>query len=131
MRKLLGNIEIQLDKRNTLVFRGARDFHLECTEGFGWLTVEGHPCDIVLAKGESVQIQNDGLGLIQGLPSGSFQLKNMATKIIDHENRVANVTFQYLNLPEQRDGAVMHMLEIANGMVEVFRKRLGSLNPKI
>lgn len=75
----LGNVVIQLAEGKKLAFRGARDVHLECTEGFVWLTVEGQPGDFLLAKGERLRIESNGLALIQGLPLGSVRLLSMAT----------------------------------------------------
>lgn len=75
----LGNLVIQLAEGKKLAFRGARDIHLECTEGLVWLTVEGQSGDFLLAKGERLRIESCGLALIQGLPSGSVRLVSMAT----------------------------------------------------
>jgi hypothetical protein len=72
--------EIQLEDRKSLAFHGARNFTLECTSGWAWVTVEGFVADFVLAKGESLQIESDGLGLIQGMPSCSVHMANIETK---------------------------------------------------
>ncbi len=74
-----GNMVIQLAEGISFAFRGARDVHLECTEGMVWLTVEGQICDFLLAKGERLRIESNGLVLIQGLPSGSVQPVSMTT----------------------------------------------------
>ncbi len=78
MIMLLRNMVIQLAEGKKLAFRGARDVRLECTEGPVWLTVEGQSDDFLLSKGERLRIEDDGLVLIQGLPSGSVQLSGMA-----------------------------------------------------
>ena len=74
----LHNMVIQLAEGKRLAFRGGRDVHLECIEGRVWLTVEGQLCDLLLAKGERLRIGSNGLTIIQGLPSGSVQLVDMA-----------------------------------------------------
>ena len=87
MHMELGNMVIQLAKGKRLAFRGARDVHLECTEGRVWLTVMGQPGDFLLAKGERMRIKSNGLTLIQGLPSGSVQLVSIATRLIRSGSR--------------------------------------------
>ena len=87
MLMTLRNMVIQLAEGKSLAFRGARDVHLECTEGMVWLTVEGQPGDFLLAKGEQVRIESNGLALIQGLPSGSVQLVSMARSSIRQGSR--------------------------------------------
>lgn len=131
MQMALGNSVIQLGDRKILAFRGARDAYLECIDGFVWLTVEGHACDVVLAKGERVRIEKNGLGLIQGLPSGSFQLVRMATGLNHQESRTPDFTFSDLPLSVQNDGLVIRLAEMANGMVNVFKHGFQSIIPMI
>jgi hypothetical protein len=83
----LKNMVIQLTEGKRLAFRGARDAYLECTEGMVWLTVEGQPGDFLLAKGEQLRIESNGLALIQGLPSGSVKLISMARSSSRQVNR--------------------------------------------
>jgi hypothetical protein len=89
MHMELGNMVIQLAEGKRLAFRGARDVHLECTEGRIWLTVEGQSDDFLLAKGERLRIASNGHALIQGLPSGSVQLLSKATRSIRPGSRFA------------------------------------------
>lgn len=74
MKMSFKDMVIQLAEGKMLAFQGARDVHLECTEGMIWLTIEGQSGDFLLTKGERQCIESNGLGLIQGLPSGSVQL---------------------------------------------------------
>ena len=74
MRMSLENGVIQLAAGKPLAFRGARDVHLECTEGMVWLTLAGEPDDYFLAKGERLRIEHDGLALIEGNPTGAIRL---------------------------------------------------------
>jgi hypothetical protein len=78
---LLENMVIQLAEGKPLTLRDARGAYIECTEGFVWLTVEGLADDFLLCKGERLRIVNNGLTLIQGMPSGSIRLsrKNACT----------------------------------------------------
>lgn len=85
----LGNMVIQLAEGRRLAFRGARDVHLECTEGMVWFTIEGQLDDFLLAQGERLHIASNGLALIQGLPFGSIQLIRKEPKSIHQENRFA------------------------------------------
>ena len=78
----LGNMVIQLAEGKRLAFRGARDVHLECTEGLVWLTVEGQAGDFLLARGERLRIESNGLAIIQGMPSASIRLDSMAAEPI-------------------------------------------------
>ena len=73
----LKNIVIKLEEKQ-LAFRGAREVHLECTEGVVWLTVEGQPGDFLLTRGERLGIESNGLALVQGLPSGSVRMVSEA-----------------------------------------------------
>ena len=87
MRKSLRNGVIQLAENRPLAFRGGRGVHLECTEGMVWLTVEGQPGDFLLAKGERLRIDNNGLALVEGLPSGAIRLVSEAPWAIRWANR--------------------------------------------
>lgn len=87
MRMSLKNGVIQLAEGKPLVFRGARHVHLECTEGTVWLTVEGQPDDFMLAKGERLRIENDGLALVEGNPSGTIRLISEASWSIRRAHR--------------------------------------------
>ena len=79
MRMSLGNGIIKLAKGRPVAFRGARNVHLECTEGLVWLTLEGEPDDYFLAKGERVRVKGGGLALIEGYPSGAIRLAGAAS----------------------------------------------------
>jgi hypothetical protein len=85
----LENMVIQLVEGKRLAFRGARDVHLECTEGLLWLTVEGQPDDFLLARGERLCIGGNGLAIIQGMPSASIRLAYMASESIRQGRRLA------------------------------------------
>ncbi len=74
MRRSSRNESIRLAADRPLAFRGARGFHLECTEGRVWLTVEGQSGDFFLAGGERLGIESDGLALVEGFPSGTVRL---------------------------------------------------------
>lgn len=78
MRMSFGDVVIQLARGKMLAVRDARNIILRCTEGVIWLTIEGHPHDLILSKGERLRIESNGLALIQGLPSGSIQLASTA-----------------------------------------------------
>ena len=87
MLMLLRNMVFQLAEEKQLAFQDARGVHLECTEGVVWLTVEGQPGDFLLAKGERLRIDSNGLALVQGLPSGAVRLLSEAGCKISLENR--------------------------------------------
>ena len=84
----LENMVIQLGEGKRLAFRGARDVHLECTEGLLWLTVEGQPDDFLLARGERLRIGGNGLAIIQGMPFASIRLAYMASESIRQSRRL-------------------------------------------
>ena len=54
-------------------FRRARGAVLECTEGRLWVTIDGQPGDLFLAAGECLQVESDGLGLVEGCPEGRLR----------------------------------------------------------
>ncbi|TCV85858.1 DUF2917 domain-containing protein [Sulfurirhabdus autotrophica] len=83
----LRNMEIQLAEGKPLAFRGARNVYLECTEGMVWITAEGQPGDFLLVQGERLRIENNGLVLVQGLPSGAIRLISEAPWSILLANR--------------------------------------------
>lgn len=74
MQISLRNEVIQLADGKPLVIRGARGIILECTDGLIWFTVKGELDDFWLTKGQRQRIQNNGLALIEGSPSGAFRL---------------------------------------------------------
>ena len=87
MRMSLRNGVIQVTEGKPMAFRDARDVHLECTEGIVWLTVEGQAGDFLLAKGERLRIESDGLALVEGSPSGAIRLIGAAPWPIRWANR--------------------------------------------
>lgn len=114
MQISMGVIVIQLAEKKILAFRGARDIDLQCTEGMVWLTVEGQSCDFILAKGEQLHMESNGLALVQGVPSGSVQMVNMASNSIRQKSRRLLKTID-LNLSGRRDIAVTLLAETFNG----------------
>jgi hypothetical protein len=74
MRISLENMVIELAGDRQFAFREAQGVDLECTGGMVWLTVEDQPGDFLLAKGERLRIESNGLALVQGMPSGSARL---------------------------------------------------------
>lgn len=97
----LGNMVIQLEESRSLVVRDALNSYLECTEGIAWLTVEGQPGDFLLAKGDRLDIESNGVALIQGLPSASVRLVSKASRSIHQPKLFAGVSicshYIYLN----------------------------------
>jgi hypothetical protein len=89
MQLSLRNGAIQLADGKTLAFRGARGVLAECTEGRVWLTVEDQPGDFVLAKGERLHIESNGLALAEGFPSGAIRLIRESPSPIGRANRMA------------------------------------------
>lgn len=87
MRISLKNGVIQLAGGKPLAFRGACGILLECTEGVVWLTVEGQIGDFLLAKGERLRIESNGLVLVEGMPSGAIRLVNGTDCLICRANR--------------------------------------------
>lgn len=64
---------VQLVEAEPLAFRAARNCRLECTAGRVWLTVEGQAGDFLIAQGDRVHIESDGLALVEGMPSGAIR----------------------------------------------------------
>ena len=123
------NTVIQLGPNRTLAFRDARDVLLECTEGVVWLTIEGESCDVLLAKGDKLRIDSNGLALIQGLPFCSIQLMSIATSSSDI--RVPKVMFSDLNLFDRRDGFAIPLTDRLDRMVNMFKQRLATTNTEL
>jgi hypothetical protein len=73
------HIIVQLAEQKRLVFRGARDVHIECTDGLIGITIKGRLDDFVIVKGERLLVERNDMAVIQGLPSGSIQIHYMAT----------------------------------------------------
>jgi hypothetical protein len=74
MQTPLANGVIQLVEGESLAFRAARNHRLECTAGVVWLTVEGQAGDFLIAQGEGVYIESNGLALVEGMPFGAIRL---------------------------------------------------------
>jgi len=84
---------IKLTENEPLAFRGGRAMHVECTEGRVWLTVEGQAGDFLLAQGESLRIESNGLALIEGLPHGTVRLLRHAPWPIRSVNRLLRALY--------------------------------------
>lgn len=78
MRKSVANGIIQVVEGVRLDFRAARNQRFECTAGRVWLTIEGQPGDFLIAQGEHVNIESNGLALVEGMPFGAFRLVSIA-----------------------------------------------------
>lgn len=74
MRMSLANGVIQVIEGEPLAFRAARNYWLECAVGRVWLTVEGQAGDFLIAQGERVRIESNGLALVEGMPFGAIRL---------------------------------------------------------
>ncbi|MFA6310689.1 MAG: DUF2917 domain-containing protein [Sterolibacterium sp.] len=83
----LKNAVIQLVDGKPLAFQGARGVDLECTEGKVWLTLEGQAGDFLLARGERLRIESNGLGLVEALRSGAIRLVDEAHWAVRWANR--------------------------------------------
>lgn len=57
-----------------VAFRGAKGAVVECLSGRLWVTIAGQPGDFLLAAGERLHVDSDGLGLVEGLPVGELRL---------------------------------------------------------
>lgn len=65
---------IQLVAGSPVAFAGARDWLLECRTGRVWVTIDGQAGDHLIAKGERLHVQSNGLVLVEGLPFGAIRL---------------------------------------------------------
>lgn len=74
MRRSVANEIIQVVEGERLAFRAARNQRLECTAGRVWLTIEGQPGDFLIAQGGQVNIESNGLALVEGMPFGAIRL---------------------------------------------------------
>ena len=64
---------LELDRRQMLKLRGARGVRVGCRAGTLWVTQEGRVDDQFLAAGSVIEIEADGLVLIEALaPSRAF-----------------------------------------------------------
>lgn len=70
---------LQLDGDAPLAFRQARGYWVCCVDGQLWLTIAGQPGDHLLAAGDRVRIDSNGLALISGLPTGTLRLYREAS----------------------------------------------------
>lgn len=86
-----GNMLFQLARKKQFAFRDARGVYVECVCGTVWITVEGQAGDFLLSKGERLCIESNGLALVQGLPSGSIRLVNVANESIRYVNKIDRV----------------------------------------
>lgn len=82
-----------------MVFGHARNVHIECTEGMVWVTVEGQPGDFILAHGERLRLESDGLALVQGLSTGAVRLVDGAICAIHKTDRLYWYTYLIELLP--------------------------------
>ena len=91
MRMSFRNAVIQLVDGKPLAFQGARGVHLECIEGMVWLTLEGQAGDFLLARGERLRIESNGLALVEALRSGAIRLVDEAHWAIRWANRLSRL----------------------------------------
>jgi hypothetical protein len=101
----LKNTAIELPNGKLLAFRGALGIRLTCTEGRVWLTVEGQPGDFLLAKGEHLRIESNGLALVQGFPSGIVRMvgeKSCSIRSVARSNRSCSLLALIRTLTSQQ-----------------------------
>jgi hypothetical protein len=101
MQMSLNNLVFQLADKKQFSFRDAKGVYLECTAGRLWLTVEGQPGDFLLSPGERMRIVSNGHALVEGLPSGAFRLRNMATGSICQVNQLGRHEDRIASLPDK------------------------------
>lgn len=65
---------LRLSANAPVAFRAARGRWVECVDGRLWLTITGQPGDFLLAAGDRLRIDSDGLAVIEGFPTGTLRL---------------------------------------------------------
>lgn len=71
----LDGLDIVLAENRPLRLTGARGMALLCTGGCAWITAAGHPDDVFLHTGETWQVGDDGLVLVEAVGQASVRMQ--------------------------------------------------------
>lgn len=76
MKIKTGSAEFYLKANQPLCLHSAKNVKIACTEGILWITTGGNDKDIFLSPGQSFQVPNNGLTLIESINEGKCRLTN-------------------------------------------------------
>lgn len=71
-----GSLEFYLKANQPLCLHSAKNIKIACTEGVLWITVCGNDQDVLLSPGQSFQVPNNELTLIESIDEGKCRLTN-------------------------------------------------------
>jgi hypothetical protein len=70
-----GQAEYRLTENHPLRLAHAAGHHIECLDGTAWITAYGQQTDFVLRRGQSFEVPNDGLMLVEAVGSGAVRVR--------------------------------------------------------
>jgi hypothetical protein len=70
-----GQAEYRLTANHPLRIADVAGRHIECLDGTAWITACGEPTDFMLRSGESFEVPNDGLMLIEAVGTGAVRVR--------------------------------------------------------
>lgn len=70
-----GQAEYRLTENHPLRLAHAAGQHIECLDGTAWITAYDQETDFVLRRGQSFEIPNDGLMLIEAVGASAVRVR--------------------------------------------------------
>lgn len=75
-----GQAEYRLSENHPLRIAHAAGRHIECLDGTAWITAYNEKTDFVLRRGQSFEVPNDGLMLIEAVGASMVRVRLPATR---------------------------------------------------
>ncbi|MBV6323147.1 DUF2917 domain-containing protein [Duganella violaceipulchra] len=79
-----GQAEYSLSENHPLRIAGAAGRHIECLAGTAWITAYGEHTDFMLRQGQSFEVPNDGLTLIDAVGPRAVRVRLPADTEVPH-----------------------------------------------
>lgn len=70
-----GQAEYRLTENHPLRLAHAAGQHIECLDGTAWITAYDQETDFVLRRGQSFEVPNDGLMLIEAVGASAVRVR--------------------------------------------------------